>query len=359
MLFMFLACTTTTIESKEKEMDSQVDSAESEDTDTDTDSGDPQTEPASEPSLEPSEEPASEPDDKPEDDPQIVRFIVMGDGGEGNDAQYKNSEAIEAVCAQKNIDRPGCEFVLYLGDNFYDDGVDGVNDPQFQSKFEDPYSNLTLPFYVVLGNHDYGETSLERDKSSYEIDYTNQSDKWYLPSEYYTVIKEHISFYGLDTNQIMLEDLTWLGWGGHDQDSWLDNELATTTSTWTIAYGHHPYVSNGKHGNAGEYEGYSWLPVASGDTIKEFFDDHVCGKIDVYFAGHDHNRQWLEPTCGTEFIVSGAAAKTSDLVGRGSPTFFEDDQTPGFLWVEIRDNCMYGEFYDMNGTMDFSHQVCK
>ena len=42
-------------------------------------------------------------------------------------------------------------------------------------------------------------------------------------------------------------------------------------------------------------------------------DDYVCGDIDVYFSGHDHNRQWLEPTCGTDFIVSGAGAKTTDL----------------------------------------------
>ena len=67
----------------------------------------------------------------------------------------------------------------------------------------------------------------------------------------------------------------------------------------------------------------------------------------------------LEPQCGTEFIVSGAAAKITDLEGRGTPTKFEDDTLAGFMWVEIRDNCFTGEFYNENGYREFSHQFCK
>ena len=33
--------------------------------------------------------------------PQIVRFIAMGDGGEGNQAQADNSLAIESICQAK------------------------------------------------------------------------------------------------------------------------------------------------------------------------------------------------------------------------------------------------------------------
>ena len=75
------------------------------------------------------------------------------------------------------------------------------------------------------------------------------------------------------------------------------------------------------------------------------------------FSGHDHNRQWFEPTCGTDFIVSGVGAKTTDLENRGNATFFEDDQKEGFMWIEIQNNCFYGEFYDFEGNLDFSHQI--
>ena len=50
---------------------------------------------------------------------------------------------------------PGFGFVVLLGDNFYEDGVASVDDPQWQTKFEDPYANIDLPFYAVLGNHDH------------------------------------------------------------------------------------------------------------------------------------------------------------------------------------------------------------
>ena len=99
------------------------------------------------------------------------------------------------------------------------------------------------------------------------------------------------------------------------------------------------------------------VPIGVG--VEEFMEQYVCGQIDVYFSGHDHNRQWLDATCGTEFIVSGAAAKTTDLEGRGNPSKFEDDETEGFIWIEIIDNCLTGEFYDRNGTMDYNHSFCK
>ena len=99
--------------------------------------------------------------------------------------------------------------------------------------------------------------------------------------------------------------------------------------------------------------------MVSGESVKDFFDDHICGMVDVYFSGHDHNRQWLQPTCGTHFIVSGAAAKTTDLEGRGSPTYWEDDGLGGFLWVEVRGDELVGEFYDQNAEMEFTRTITR
>ena len=39
--------------------------------------------------------------------------------------------------------------------------------------------------------------------------------------------------------------------------------------------------------------------------------------------------------------------------------FFEDDQEPGFLYVEIIDNTLTGEFYDMDGNLDFARTLVK
>ena len=297
-----------------------------------------------------------EAEEEEEIDPQIVRFVALGDGGEGNAAQYAVGAAMKNICDSKtDEDGQGCEFALYLGDNFYNEGVESIDDPQFESKFEAPYADIDFPFYVVLGNHDYGELSLDFFRVPHQVAYTERSSKWNMPNEFYTKNHEHALFIGLDTNAIMVESVL----GDSGQDSWLSGIHATNEATWTIAFGHHPYVSNGRHGNAGSYEGFSFIPIVSGESVKEFFDEHICGMVDVYFSGHDHNRQWLNPTCGTEFIVSGAASKNTDLEGRGTPTFWEDDTTPGFVWIELRDNVMTGEFYNQDAVLEFTRTVTK
>ena len=301
---------------------------------------------------------------------ELVRFIALGDAGEGNDNQFAVGAAIKTICDAKTDDSPGCLFAIYLGDNFYESGVDGVSDPQFQTKFEEPYADLDFPFYIAMGNHDYGGDCFfsdcgglgnEFERSEAQIEYSDMSDKWTMPDVFYTFVQEHVQFYALDTTALM-----WDGWWWDDmpegQEAWFSQETAQSDATWKIAFGHHPYISNGRHGNAGSYEGLDWsgFPDALvGDYVQEFMELYVCGEMDIMFSGHDHNRQWLEPTCGTEFIVSGAGAKTTDLEGRGNPTFFEDDQKPGFMWIEIRDNCMTGSFYDDQANLDFTQQVCK
>ena len=70
-----------------------------------------------------------------------VRFVAMGDGGEGNMRQFQVATVIENVCNAHG----GCDFALYLGDNIYDSGVDSAMDEQFQTKFEPELSVLRHP----------------------------------------------------------------------------------------------------------------------------------------------------------------------------------------------------------------------
>ena len=281
-----------------------------------------------------------------------VRFVALGDTGEGNRAQYDVASAFNMVCLVQ-----GCDFVMLLGDNFYDDGVSSVDDPQFRTKFEDPYATVQLPFYVTLGNHDFGEIPLQFWRTDYQIEYSARSSKWNMPDHFYAFVEAHVTFVSLDTNMIMLG----LGWV-RDQDDWVREQLDNATTPWKIAFGHHPYRSNGRHGNAGNYEGVGFDPtgIVSGDRVRDFFEDELCGKIDVYLAGHDHNRQWLEPVCGVQLIVSGAGAKTTDLVGRdNNPTKFEDDTTEGFFWIEIAGDTMTVEVWDRAGNLDHTSTVTR
>jgi len=274
----------------------------------------------------------------------VTRFVALGDAGEGNIEQYQVGIAMSNVCAKN-----GCDFALYLGDNFYNNGVDNVLDPQFSSKFELPYAQLDFPFYVALGNHDYGASGLEFWKTWYEIGYTNQSPthKWQLPSAYYKFSKQDVDFFVIDSQS------SFLNWMYDEQQNWLQQSLAGSNAKWKIVVAHHPYVSNGQHGNAGNYEGcsYSFCKVFNGYKIKQLVDTTVCGKADFYFSGHDHNMQWLKPRCGTNFVVSGAGAKTTALVHRdNNPVYWESDSQAGFMWVEIDGPTMTGVFYDLYGN---------
>jgi tartrate-resistant acid phosphatase type 5 len=287
----------------------------------------------------------------------MVRFVAIGDTGEGNENQYMVADAIVAVCADKG----GCDFGLMLGDNFYDSGVESVDDVQWVEKFEMVYADITFPLYASLGNHDYGGGGIgvdfDTDKPDYQVEYTAQSEIWRMPNEYYSFKQQHAEFFALDTNQVMTDPIN----GSiAPQTDWLADGLAASTATWKIAFGHHPYLSNGEHGNAGNYEDLEFIPFdfVNGENIKDFVEESLCGKVDVFISGHDHCLQWLEPTCGTQFIVSGAGSKSGPLPG-SNPAFFGAAETEGFFLVELSDNSFTGTFYDKTGAELFTKTIMK
>lgn len=277
-----------------------------------------------------------------------VRFVAMGDCGKGNGEQAAVAAAVQAKCAQS-----GCDFVQLLGDNIYDSGVSSVDDPQWWTKFEQPYQNVTLPFWVVLGNHDYGGggTGYETWKADVQVAYSQKSNKWKLPAKYYGHQETNVDFFGTDTNAAMFD--------AHAQQKLdLSGWIANSTAPWKIAFGHHPYRSNGPHGNAGSYEGLPFVPIVNGAGVKDLMDSTVCGKVDVYISGHDHSLQWLtEPCQGTELLVSGGGASHTDLPGN-NPTHFAAAST-GFLYVVIDAASFTGEFYDGQGQLLFARTLSK
>jgi tartrate-resistant acid phosphatase type 5 len=282
---------------------------------------------------------------------EVLRFVAMGDTGEGNDGQKKVADAIAAKCA-----KDGCDFVQLLGDNIYNNGVTSTTDPQWSTKFETPYGGISLPFYAVLGNHDYGGTpegtGNDFAKGQHEVDYTKVSMKWKMPASHWGRSQKGVDMFGLDTNLIMWSrDID-------KQKASFNTWKAAAKGTWKIAFGHHPYLSNGPHGNAGNYEGLSFVPITNGKTVKDFMDSTVCGNVDVYICGHDHSRQWLKSTCkGTELIVSGAGAKETEFKGSNA-TYFQS-LTLGFLYVTIAGNKFTGEWVDLTGKSDFTRTLTK
>ncbi len=279
---------------------------------------------------------------------ESVRFVAIGDCGKGNEGQIQVAEAIRQKCAQS-----GCDFVQMLGDNFYESGVTSVDDPQWQLKFEQPYANVTVPFWAVLGNHDYGGNGLGNEpwRADVQVAYSQKSNKWRMPARYYGHQLAHVDFFGLDTNSAMFAQ--------HDEQKQdMSGWISASTSPWKIAFGHHPYRSNGPHGNAGSYEGLPFVPLVNGEGVKDLLDDSVCGQADVYISAHDHSLQWLtEPCQGTELLISGGGASHTD-VDQKNPAYYSAAKT-GFLYVAIEGQSFTGEFYDATGKLEFARTFTK
>jgi predicted phosphodiesterase len=274
----------------------------------------------------------------------VVGFIAVGDTGHGDAAQIQVATAMTTWCAAHR-----CDFVVLLGDNFYPSGVSSITDSQWQTSFELIYAGLNIPFYAALGNHDYGNNGLGTDfgKAQNQVAYAQQSSKWKMPSNRYHFTHGNVEILVADTNLSMF---------GLDAEVRTDFQTWTAASTarWKFAMAHHPYLSNGPHGNAGTYEGIPTL----GNAVKTFIEGYVCGKVDVYMSGHDHSRQWLQPTCnGTELIVSGAGSGVSSVTARNAAYFSK--ATGGFVYFAVEQNTLTGTFVDNNGQAEFTRTLTK
>lgn len=126
-----------------------------------------------------------------------LTFLAVGDWG--RDGAFGQTQVAERM--GESGAAIGARFIVSVGDNFYEDGVTGVDDPIWRTSFEEVYTApaLQAPWYVALGNHDYhGDTQAQ-------IDYSRKSPRWRLPHRWYS-FKElapdgaSIEFFVLDTS---------------------------------------------------------------------------------------------------------------------------------------------------------------
>ena len=115
-------------------------------------------------------------------DHKSIHFIVFGDyGNYGRGNQKLVADRIDSWCKIHT-----CEFIVTTGDNLYPNGTKTVFDEHWKKSFEDVYNHETIaniPFYTVLGNHDYKS----HPDSQIDYHYYKNDTRWYMPSRYYNV----------------------------------------------------------------------------------------------------------------------------------------------------------------------------
>ena len=131
------------------------------------------------------------------------KFITLGDWGGAALGSYHSvtvgKVASEmASCAADNE----VSFVVNTGDNFYYCGIQNSTDPQIQTDWLAPYNfkSLKVPWYGVLGNHEYGYNV------DAQIEMAVSSPLWVMDDRYYSRRialgggSAHLSLIFLDTN---------------------------------------------------------------------------------------------------------------------------------------------------------------
>lgn len=274
-------------------------------------------------------------------DGPVLRFLAVGDAGTGGQGQREVAEGMGRVAAMDST-----SFVLFLGDNFYERGVESVTDPQWQEKFETMYHHpgLQIPFIAILGNHDHvGNPDAQ-------VEYTTTRTRWFMPARFYSHIvaideSTNVQFFLLDTNP--LADLTSEDMAdGKDsadwkpQIRWLEEQLGRSTAQWKFVVGHHTMYSNGEHGNNPR--------LAS--ILEPLMIRHG---VHFYIAGHDHNLELLEPIRGITHVISGAGGKDRDVTWAENTVFAATRL--GFVRFSVTPSAVGVEFFNRAGELAYAH----
>jgi tartrate-resistant acid phosphatase type 5 len=279
--------------------------------------------------------------------PDSISFIVMGDWGKyGGQSQRPVADAMDEYSRKFHA-----QFIITTGDNFYPGGVSSISDSHWQLSFENIYNKEghQIPWYPVLGNHDYQQNP------NAEIEYSTKSDRWKMPARHYTV-KKNINllvsalfvftdtspfvnaYYGAAMSDLPQQDTA-------AQLRWLQQTLSKSNDSWKLVFGHHPVYSVGTHAHTPE-------------LIERFKPVFNQTRTDFYICGHDHSLQYINwPKDSVQYLVSGGGSESTPVNPQSYTPFARS--SPGFLVMTLYAKRANFYFYNQRGELLYRRQVLK
>ncbi|MCO5613002.1 hypothetical protein L7F22_067275 [Adiantum nelumboides] len=297
-----------------------------------------------------------------------LNFLVVGDWGRHG---LYNQSLVADQMGKVGKDL-GIEFVVSVGDNFYPQGLTGLNDSAFTESFTAVYtaSSLQAMWYAVLGNHDYMGDALAQ--LSDEI--VQRDTRWFCQRQFQLnfplcnevgakqngACNDTVDMFFFDTTPFI--DAYWensttkhYDWRGlaprAEQLQFQLQELAlslqASNATWKMVFGHHTIRSIGHHGDMSELV-EQLLPILEENGVN------------IYVNGHDHILQHIKRADSSiHFVTSGGGSKSY----AGLQSYNEDDgvqfvlEGQGFLCVSITATSVSLRFYDVYGVNVYSYKL--
>lgn len=237
-----------------------------------------------------------------------TRIWIVGDCGRGSATQAAGRDAYYNWMGSRVPD-----LNLQLGDNAYNSGTDA----EYQSGYYLMYPTIfrKMPQWSTLGNHDAnnGNTTPTANWPYFDMfTFPTAGECGGVASgteHYYSFDYGNIHFICLDSQTTLANNSP-----SAPQTVWLQNDLASTTKTWIIAFFHHPPYSKGSHDSDSE---------AQMVTMRQIYNPILeAGGVDLVLTGHSHNYErsvLLDGNYGTTGTITAAMKKNS---GNGSLTGF-------------------------------------
>ena len=276
--------------------------------------------------------------------PDGFNLFVVSDMGRNG---LKNQKKIAAqMAAQAEYISP--QFIVSCGDNFQNDGVESVEDPLWNSEFEEVYTkpSLQIDWYPVLGNHDY------KGNSQAVIDYSKISNRWQFKSRYYTFVRQindsvSARFIFLDTTPLVAKYHEKQGYQDvAKQDSarqiaWLAAILANSKEQWKLVFGHHPIFS------ASTKQDHESVSIQRIKPILEKYN------VQFYISGHDRDLHHLKEKGGKlDYMITGAESKTQ-VIDTGEGSLFSKSAS-AFSSVTFHGDSIRYAFININGEPEYT-----
>lgn len=302
---------------------------------------------------------------------ESARLVFLGDAGvreeDGGEIPGAGPKAV-ARDALAKCEVRSCEGAIFLGDNLYESGVNDPADTAFLRNFAREWEDVG-PQWYVQGNHDWGTFPLLFHNELRKGPHRERAQRLFrdlrrlsaeVPpagmdaldlrgdSHFWSATAGPGSVVALDTNYLVRrcdpgkDRIHCKGDPGREGPDhlWMDSLVRHMVGRATgplIVVGHHPWLSNGEHGQAGDFEDQGFA-FWKGRAFRQVLDEVVAPEAALYISGHDHNTQVGRIDTDTLSIVVGAGGKTS---GPGGDTAPAVDGEPGERHVAAIEHEVY------------------